>query len=126
MEYAAEENLLIYFLFDLHLTHDILKEAYKIQATQKTSIPNKFIDKLKLAITKKEKFRKINEDAELSGRELDTLRLIAEDLSNQEIADKLFISLNTVKTHLKNINIKLEVNNRTKAVIKAKELRIIS
>ena len=39
----------------------------------------------------------------LSDRELDTIKLIAEDLSNQEIADKLFVSLNTVKTHVKNI-----------------------
>ena len=41
----------------------------------------------------------------LSTRELDTLKLIAENLSNQEIADKLFVSPNTVKTHLKNINL---------------------
>ena len=56
---------------------------------------------------------------------LDTLKLIAQDLSNQEIADKLFISLNTVKTHLKNIYLKLEVDNRAKAVAKAKDLRIV-
>ena len=62
---------------------------------------------------------------ELSTRELDTLKLIAEDLVNQEIADKLFISLNTVKTHLKNIYLKLEVDNRTEAVTKAKETGII-
>jgi len=61
----------------------------------------------------------------LSARELDTLKLIASDLSNQEIADKLFISLNTVKTHLKNIYLKLEVENRAKAVSRAKELGIV-
>jgi ATP/maltotriose-dependent transcriptional regulator MalT len=61
----------------------------------------------------------------LSDRELDTLKLIAGNLSNQEIADKLFISLNTVKTHLKNVFIKLDAENRTKAVEKAKELGII-
>jgi LuxR family maltose regulon positive regulatory protein len=57
----------------------------------------------------------------LSDRELDILKLIAEDLSNQEIADKLFISLNTVKTHVRNILLKLEVENRSQAVKKAKE-----
>ncbi len=62
---------------------------------------------------------------ELSLRELETLKLIAEDLSNLEIANKLFISLNTVKTHLKNIYFKLEVNNRAKAITKAKELELL-
>jgi LuxR family maltose regulon positive regulatory protein len=61
----------------------------------------------------------------LSNRELDILKLIAEDLSNQEIADKLFISLNTVKTHVRNILLKLEVENRSQAVNKAKEQVII-
>ena len=51
-------------------------------------------------------------EAVLSAREFDALKLIAEDLSNQEIADKLFVSLNTVKTHVKNIFLKLEVDSR--------------
>ena len=63
--------------------------------------------------------------AGLSNREIDTLKQMADDLSNQEIADKLFISLNTVKTHVKNIYLKLEADNRTKAIAKAKELEII-
>ena len=66
-----------------------------------------------------------NLESVLSDRELDTLKLIAEDLTNQEIADKLFISLNTVKTHIKNVFLKLEAENRNKAVDKAKELGLI-
>jgi len=61
----------------------------------------------------------------VSERELEVLHLIAAGLSNREIADKLFISLNTVKTHTKNINSKLDVNSRIKAVARAKELNLI-
>jgi LuxR family maltose regulon positive regulatory protein len=61
----------------------------------------------------------------ISERELEVLHLIAAGLSNREIADKLFISLNTVKTHTKNINSKLDVNSRIKAVARAKELKLI-
>ena len=125
MEFAADENLLSYFLFDLNFTNDLLKQVYKIQATKETKIPTEFIDKLKLAIERKEKLKKNPVEAGLSARELDTLKLIAKDLSNQEIADKLFISLNTVKSHLKNIYLKLEVDSRSKAVAKAKEMGLI-
>jgi LuxR family maltose regulon positive regulatory protein len=61
----------------------------------------------------------------ISERELEVLHLISAGLSNKEIAEKLFISLNTVKTHTKNINSKLNVTNRTKAVVRAKELGIL-
>ena len=61
----------------------------------------------------------------LSERELEVLHFIAAGLQNKEIADKLFISLNTVKTHLKNINSKLDVTNRTRAVARAKELGLL-
>ena len=61
----------------------------------------------------------------LSERELEVLHLIAAGLSNKEIAEKLFISLNTVKTHTKNINSKLDVNSRIKAVAHAKELGLL-
>ncbi len=125
LEDAACENILMSFVLFHSNISDLLKEVYKIQATTKTKIPKKLIDKLKLAIEKREKFKKINLEYGLSERELDALKLIAEDLTNQEIADKLFISLNTVKTHLKNVFLKLEADNRTKAVAKAKELGII-
>jgi len=124
-EDAACENILMSFVLYHSGISDLLKEVYKIQATAKTKIPKKLIDKLKLAIEKREKFKKINSESGLSDRELNALKLLAEDLSNQEIADKLFISLNTVKTHLKNIFLKLEVDNRSGAVVKAKEMGLV-
>ncbi len=61
----------------------------------------------------------------ISMRELDVLELIAEGLSNQEIAERLFVSLSTVKTHLSNVFEKLEVRRRTQAVEKARRLSLI-
>ena len=61
----------------------------------------------------------------LSPRELEVLELMAQGLSNTEIADKLFVSLNTVKTHGSKIFEKLDVKRRTQAVETAKRMRII-
>lgn len=61
----------------------------------------------------------------ISKREYEVLELMAKGLSNQQIADKLFVSLNTIKTHSSNLFLKLEVNRRTQAVQKAKELQLI-
>jgi ATP/maltotriose-dependent transcriptional regulator MalT len=58
----------------------------------------------------------------LSERELRVLRLIAAGRSNQEIADALLVSVNTVKTHIKRIYEKLQVNSRVGAVERAREL----
>ena len=57
----------------------------------------------------------------ISPREYEVLQLMAAGLSNQEIADRLFISLNTVKTHISNLYLKLGVQRRTQAIQKAKE-----
>jgi LuxR family maltose regulon positive regulatory protein len=62
----------------------------------------------------------------LSDRELEVLALIAEGLTNPEIASQLYIALNTVKAHTRNIYGKLGVNNRTQAAAKAKALGILS
>jgi LuxR family maltose regulon positive regulatory protein len=62
----------------------------------------------------------------LSIRELEVLQVIAEGLSNQEVANQLFLSLHTVKVHARNIYAKLGVKNRTQAVAKARTLGILS
>ena len=61
----------------------------------------------------------------LSDREIEVLQCISEGLTNQEIASRLYLSLHTVKAHTRNINGKLDVNNRTKAVARAKALGIL-
>lgn len=57
----------------------------------------------------------------LSEREMEVLQLLSEGYSNKEIADRLFVSLNTIKTHLSNIYSKMGVNRRTQAVQKARQ-----
>lgn len=61
----------------------------------------------------------------LSDREMEVLQCMADGLSNQEIADKLFISLATVKTHVSNVLLKLNAKRRTQAIQRATELALI-
>ncbi|HPF61441.1 MAG TPA: helix-turn-helix transcriptional regulator, partial [Gemmatimonadales bacterium] len=61
----------------------------------------------------------------LTPRELEILDLMAAGLSNQEIAERLFVSVNTVKTHSSRVFEKLEVRRRTQAVQQGKALRLI-
>ena len=61
----------------------------------------------------------------ISQREQEVLALLANGQSNQQIADSLFVSINTIKTHIKNLYAKLEVSSRTQAVQKARDLHLI-
>jgi DNA-binding NarL/FixJ family response regulator len=61
----------------------------------------------------------------ISKREYEVLELISGGLSNQEIAEKLFVSTSTVKTHVSSILAKLDASRRTQAISRAKEFRII-
>ncbi|MGD8403409.1 MAG: LuxR C-terminal-related transcriptional regulator [Anaerolineales bacterium] len=61
----------------------------------------------------------------LSERELEVLQLVTEGMSNREIAEELYISIGTAKTHVHNLCGKLGVRNRTEAAMKAKELDMV-
>ena len=61
----------------------------------------------------------------ISNRELDVLRKMADGLSNNEIGESLFVSENTVKTHVSNLFSKLDVKRRTEAVKKGKEYGLL-
>ncbi|MGE3467149.1 MAG: LuxR C-terminal-related transcriptional regulator [Pyrinomonadaceae bacterium] len=62
----------------------------------------------------------------ITKREHEVLELIAAGMSNQEIADKLFVSPSTIKTHTSNLYSKLDASRRTQAAQRAKELGIIA
>ncbi len=62
----------------------------------------------------------------ISKRELEVLQLMAAGLSNLEIGQRLFVSLNTIKTHSSNLFEKMDVQRRTQAIEKARKLGIIA
>lgn len=62
------------------------------------------------------------ENTTLTNRERDILLLLRLGKTNKEVAEELGVSVNTVKTHMKNLFTKLKVSNRTQATIKASEL----
>jgi LuxR family maltose regulon positive regulatory protein len=66
-----------------------------------------------------------NEQTILTTRELEILRGMAEGMSNKEIGQRLFISAGTVKAHSAAIYRKLDVENRTEAIARAKDLGLI-
>lgn len=75
-------------------------------------------------VDSREKAEAVIADGPLSRRELEVLTLIAQGNSNQQIAEQLYISVHTVKTHARRIHGKLGVERRTQAVAKAKLLRL--
>lgn len=103
----------------------LLKKIKQVASVKTTPQLNKvdidYINRLLRVFEKEKKVLAVTLNDALSSRELETLKLIAENLTNQEIADALYISITTVKTHVRNILLKLEAKNRNEAAIKAKE-----
>ena len=91
--------------------------------------------KIETVVVEKEVYKSRNENfilnkslvtqLELSNRELEILGLMAAGNSNQEIANRIFVSVSTVKTHNQNLFEKLDVKRRTQAIEKAKRLNLI-
>lgn len=106
----------------------VLFTALGIWLALKLSKPKTIIIEKEVFLTKNENFEldtKMVAQLALSKRELEVLNLLAEGCSNQEIAEKLFVSLSTVKTHIQNLFEKLGVKRRTQAVEKAKRQNLL-
>jgi len=94
----------------------VVKSTYNGASWLDPRIARIVLDKF---VNKFGKFMKTDTTSELTEREVGVLSLIAKGFSNQQISENLYISLNTVKTHIKNIFQKLEVEDRTQAAMKA-------
>ncbi|KRG15693.1 LuxR family transcriptional regulator [Virgibacillus soli] len=91
---------------------DAVRSAYEGQKVLEPEVTDKMMKKLQ-----HQGQRSLHED--LTSRELEILTLMTQGKTNKEMADELFIALKTVKTHVSNILSKLEVQDRTQAVIYA-------
>lgn len=129
LTYTQNENLIRTYINEGAEIESLLKEIQqrkKVKSTEQLdSVSSDYIDVLIRAFEKEKRTASVVSEEGLSSRELDTLKLIAEDLTNQEIANALYISLATVKTHVRNILLKLEAKNRSEAVSIAREKQII-
>jgi len=90
---------------------EYLVQIKELQSSSKDEIKNE-----------KDVFHKNVEKYGLSVREIDVLLLISQGLKNDEIAEKLFLSVSTIKTHTRNVFIKLDVRNRIEASRKAQNI----
>ncbi len=110
--------VIIFYLYrknsDLELQHrnselqQYILQINKLKDQSKQSLPD----------TDQEDFTEKFKSFDLSKREIEVLINIANGLSNDEIADKMYVSKNTIKTHIKNIYMKLDVKNRIQAIKK--------
>jgi DNA-binding CsgD family transcriptional regulator len=97
-------------------------------ATQltRTKVQTVFVEKQIIVAHNEERNEEELKKLGLSQRETEVLELIVKGQSNAEIAATLFLSVSTIKTHVSNVFVKLDVKNRTQAAEKAKRLKIIA
>lgn len=118
---ALEAGAISYLLKTSKASHiaDSIRKTLSGNAVLEPEVTNKMMLRMRQGTG-----HALHED--LTEREREVLLLIAEGKTNQEIADTLFIALKTAKTHVSNILSKLEVNDRTQAVIYAYEHKLVS
>ena len=119
---AKPENYIRVFLDEGRPLVELLEKLL----ASKSSDLSAFIEKLISAF--RVSFHRVNKHGlseTLSERELEILRLLDAGLSNKQIMEDLFLSLSTVKTHIRNLYGKLEVHSRTEAIKKAREINLL-
>ena len=111
-------GLLIAILFLIRKNNKVKMEKLRSEIKLRLTETNQL--KSELAESKENKPVQLNEvlKEKLSEREQEILELLIEGLSNKQIAEKLFLSVNTIKTHILSLYNKLGVNNRTQAAVK--------
>lgn len=117
---ALEAGAISYLLKTSKATHiaEAIRKTLNGDAVLEPEVTNKMMKRMRQGST-----IELHED--LTDRELEVLLLMAEGKTNQDIADTLFIALKTAKTHVSNILSKLEVSDRTQAVIYAFEHQLV-
>jgi len=101
---------------------ELLRYVVKLKDSFGPSAP---VPTAKMAVTETEALPWWYVEDPLSERELEVLQHVGRGLSNQEIADKLFLSAGTVKRHMSNIYQKLDVHSRTQALERARSLKVL-
>ncbi|MDZ7844445.1 MAG: response regulator transcription factor [Anaerolineales bacterium] len=119
---ALQAGAISYILKDIKMEKlaDAIRRAAEGEATLDPQVASRVIQELHGA-----KQDKLNPYTELTDREMEVLKLIASGMSNSDIADKLVISVNTVKGHVSNILTKLQLADRTQAAVYAWEQGIV-
>jgi LuxR family maltose regulon positive regulatory protein len=125
---AEPEGYVRTFVDEGDLMRSLLLDYRKSSEKQPRSIGHEltgYIDKLLSAFAQPKDILQSNLVEPLSQRELEVLRLIAQGLSNREISERLFLALSSVKGHNQMIFSKLQVQSRTEAVARARELGLL-
>jgi LuxR family maltose regulon positive regulatory protein len=117
---AKPEGYLRVFLEEGEAMRSLIEECRR-----QTTRPDPYLQKLLGAYPPRPTTSRSALIEPLSERELEVLHLLAVGRSNSQIAKELYVSLNTVKAHVKNIFVKLGVHNRTEAIHRAQELDLI-
>jgi len=117
---ALEAGAVSYLLKTSKASHiaEAIRKTYSGQAVLEPEVTTKMMQRMRSP-------QHVLHDS-LTEREMEILLLMAKGLSNQEIADQAYITLKTAKTHVSNILSKLDVQDRTQAVIYAYEYQLIS
>lgn len=108
---------ILFMLLGIWVANQLFKPQVQTVFIEKEVV----LEPLSAPIVNETELQKLN----LSTREYEVLQLLAQGYSNAEIAERLFLSLSTIKTHVSNLFVKMDVKSRTQALEKAKRLNII-
>ena len=126
--WSAEVWIAAFSLIFLFIGIFLSKKLQKEKIVEKEVLVEKEVIVEKEILMQKHPFavdEKKLDQLNISKREFEVLQLIGQGMSNQQIAEKLFVSENTVKKHISSLFLKLDVERRTEAIRRARELSLV-